>query len=52
MDALKTAKIANLNMNGVLVKILSKYADFVDVFSPKLVVELPKYTEINNLEMK
>ncbi len=26
----------------------SKYADFADVFSPKLAVKLPKHTDINN----
>ncbi len=35
-------------MNEAFIKVPSKYADFVDVFSPKLVIELPKYMKIND----
>ncbi len=44
----KKAQITNLKGDESHTKILSKYADFVDVFLPKLVVELPEYTRINN----
>lgn len=42
------AQITSLKVNKVLTAILSKYANFVDNFSPDLVIELPKYTEIKD----
>ncbi len=44
----KKAQIAHLKADEALTKVLSKYADFADVFSPKLAVELPEYTGIND----
>lgn len=35
-------------MNKALTKVLSKYTNFIDVFLPKITVELPKYTDIND----
>lgn len=35
-----------LKVKKVLTKVSSKYADFEDVFSPKLAAKLPKYTRI------
>ena len=35
-------------MDETPTKVLSKYADFADVFSPKLAAKLSKYTRINN----
>ena len=46
--SLKNPQIAHLKVNKALIKVLSKYADFVDVCSSKLTVKLLKYTEINN----
>ncbi len=42
------AQIAHLKVDEASIKVPSKYADFVDIFSPKLAVELPEYTKINN----
>ncbi len=44
----KRAQIAYLKMDKAPTKVFGKYADFIDIFSPKLVVKLPEYTEINN----
>ncbi len=33
-------------------EVFSKYADFVDIFSSALTIELSKYTEINNYAIK
>ena len=48
MHPLKRAQIGHLKANEALTKIPSKYADFADVFSPKLAIELSKYTKIND----
>ena len=48
----KKAQIAYLKIDKAFTKVFSKYANFVDIFSPKLVVELPKYTRINNHAIK
>ena len=48
MHPSKRAQIAHLKSDKVSIKVSSKYADFADVFSPKLAVELFKYIEINN----
>ena len=45
----KKAQIAYFKANKALIKVFSEYADFIDVFSPKLVVELPEHTRINDL---
>ena len=52
MHPLKKAQIAHLKANKDFTKVASKYADFADLFSPKLVVELPKYKKINNHAIK
>lgn len=44
----KKVLIAYLKVDEAPIKLPSKYADFVDVFLPKLAVELSEYTEINN----
>ena len=49
---LRKAQIAYLKADKTFTKIPSKYADFVDVFSPKSVVELPKYIRINDHAIK
>ena len=48
----KRAQLAHLKADKVLTKVFSKYADFADVFSPKLAVELPEHTRINNHTIK
>lgn len=42
------AWIAFLKVDETPIAILSRYADFVNVFSPNLVAELSNYTRINN----
>ncbi len=44
----KRAQIAHLKVDEAPTKVPSKYADFVDVFSPKLAIELPEYIGIND----
>ncbi len=44
----KKAQIAYLKADKAPIEVPSKYTDYVDVFSPKLAVELLKYTSINN----
>ncbi len=39
-------------MNEVSTKIPSKYTDFADIFSPKLVIEILEHTRINNYTIK
>ena len=48
MHPLRKASMAYLKFDKAFIKIFSKYADFVDVFSPKLAPKLLKYTRINN----
>ena len=48
MYPLKKAKIANWKANEVSIEVSSKYADFVDIFLPKLATKLSKYMSINN----
>ncbi len=52
MHFLKKVQIAHLKMDEALIKVSSKYADFVDVFLPKLVVELSEHTRINDYGIK
>ena len=49
---LRKAQIAHLKVDKASIKILSKYADFADVFLPKLAAKLPKYTRINNFAIE
>ncbi len=42
------AQIAHLKADEAPSKVPGKYADFVDVFSPKLAVELLEHIGINN----
>ncbi len=44
----RRAPIAHLKVDEAPSEMLSEYADFADVFSPKLAVELPEHTRINN----
>ena len=52
MYLLKRAQIAQLKADEALSKVPSKYADFADVFSPKLAVEFLKHPRINNHAIK
>ena len=49
---LKKAQIVYLKADKASTKVLSKYANFVDVFSPKLAVKLSKYTRIRDYAIK
>ena len=44
----KKAQIAYLKADKASSKVFNKYANFADIFSPKLAAEFSKYTEINN----
>ncbi len=44
----RRAQIAYLKVDEVSSKVPDEYADFADVFSPKLAVELPEHTGIND----
>ncbi len=48
----RKAQIAHLKVDEAPTKVLNKYASFVDVFLPKLAIELPKYKDINNHSIK
>ena len=48
MHLSRKIQIAHLKADKASSKFLSEYADFADVFSPKLAVELPKHTRSNN----
>ncbi len=52
MHPLKRAQIAHLKVDKVFSKVPSEYADFADIFSLKLAVELPEHTKINNHTIK
>ena len=43
MHPSRRAQIAHLKANKAATKVPSKYADFADVFLPKLAMELPEY---------
>ena len=49
---LKKAQIVYLKVNKAPTKVFSKYANFVDVFLPKLVAKLLKYIKIKNHAIK
>lgn len=40
-------QIASLKIDEVPTTILTEYSDFIDIISPELVAEFPKYTKIN-----
>lgn len=42
------AQIAHLKIDEATVKFFSKYTDFIDIFSPKLTLELSKQMGIND----
>ena len=44
----KKAQVAYLKADKAPTKVPSKYADFADVFFPKLAIEFPKHTGIND----
>ncbi len=44
----RKAPIAHLKIDKVPIKVPSKYADFIDVFSSKLAAELSKHMDIND----
>ena len=48
MHSLKKAQIAHLNTDKAVIKVSSKYTDFIDIFLLKLAIELLKHTKINN----
>ncbi len=48
----RRAQIAHLKADEAPIKVSSEYADFADVFLPKLAVELPEYTGINDYAIK
>ncbi len=52
MHPSRKAQIAHLKVDTAPFEVPSEYADFADVFSPKLVVELPEQTEINDHTIK
>ena len=47
MHSLKRAQITYLKANKASSKVPSKDADFVNIFSPKLLAKLPEHTKIN-----
>ena len=52
VHSLRRAQIAHLKMDKAPFEVPSKYADFADIFFPKLAVELPEHTRINNHTIK
>ena len=48
----KRAQITHLKADEAFSKVLSKSADFADVFSPKLAAELSEHTKINDHAIK
>ncbi len=48
MHPLRRTQIAHLKADEASTEIPSKYADFADIFLPKLAAELPQHTGINN----
>ncbi len=52
MHPSRRAQIAHLKADEAPTKVLSKYADFADVFSPKLAAKLPEHIGINNHAIK
>ncbi len=52
MHPSKRVQIAHLKGDEAPSKVPSEYANFADVFSPKLAVKLSEYTGINNHAIK
>lgn len=52
INLVQIAQIAILQQDKAFIKVLAKYADYVDVFSFDLVIELLKNTGINNYAIK
>ena len=52
MLSLKKAQIVYLKADEASIEVLSKYADFVDIFLPKLAIKLLKHMKINNHAIK
>ncbi len=52
MHPSRRAQITHLRADEAPTKVPSEYADFADVFSPKLATELPEHTEINDHAIK
>ena len=48
MHSLRRAQIAHLEVDKATSDIPDKYADFIDIFSPKLAVKFPEHIKINN----
>ncbi len=48
MHPSKSAQITHLKADEASSKVPSKYADFTNIFSLKLAIELPEYIEIND----
>ncbi len=48
MHSSNRAQIATLKVDEAPFKVPAEYADFADIFSPKLAAELPEYTRIND----
>ena len=47
MHFLKKAQIAYLKADKASTKVFSKYADFIDIFSPKLATQFLEHIKIN-----
>ncbi len=52
MHPSRRAQIAHLKAHETPTEVPSEYADFADVFSPKLAAELPEHTGINDHAIK
>ena len=52
MHPSKKAQIANLKVDKAFTKVPSKYVDFVNVFSLKLIVKLSKHMGVNNYTIR
>ncbi len=52
MHSSKTAQIVHLKVDEAPTKVSSQYADFADVFSPKLAIKLSKHIKINDYTIK
>ena len=48
MHLSKKAQIAQFKADKAPTKVSSKYADFADIFLPKLAVKFQEHTKINN----
>ncbi len=46
------AQIAHLKVDKASTGVPDKYVDFIDVFSTKFAIKLPKHTAINNHAIK